>query len=95
MNIEELREKRYQYYCASVSLTNAAIELGNSLLYLKISQETLEQSYQIDNQPLDDGKMRELRNRIEHTIEIINNNAIPNLENRIRELDMEIELQGI
>ena len=95
MNIEELREKRYQYYCASVSLTNTAIELSNSLIYLKISKENIEKSYKIDNQTLDDGNIREIKQKIENTISVINNEAIPQLENRIRELDLEIELQEI
>ena len=95
MDIEELRDKKYKYYCASVSLENTAIELQNSLIYINASKENLEKSYQIDNLTQEDGNIKETKQKIEQTISFINNNAIPKLENKIRELNVEIELQEI
>lgn len=95
MDIEELKEKQYKYYCASVSLKNTAIELQNSLIYINASKENLEKSYQIDNLLNDDGNINEIKQTIEQTVSFINNNAIPRLENRIRELNVEIEMQEI
>ena len=95
MDIDELKDKKYKYYCASISLKNTAIQLQNSIIYINSSKDNLEKSYQIDNMPIDDGNIKEIKQKIENTISFINNKAIPRLENRIREITTEIELQEI
>ncbi len=95
MDIEELREKKYKYYCASVSLKNTAIQLQNSMMYIDSSKENLEKSYQIDNTTVDDGNIKEIKQKTENMISFINNTALPRLENKIREITMEIELQEL
>ena len=95
MDIEELRDKKYKYYCASISLKNTAIQLQNSMTYISSSKENLEKSYQIDNTTIDDGNIKETKQKIENTISYINNTALPRLENKIREITMEIEMQEL
>ena len=95
MDIEELRDKKYKYYCASISLKNTAIQLQKSMIYINSSKENLEKSYQIDNTTIDDGNIKETKQKIENTISYINNTALPRLENKIREITMEIEMQEL
>ena len=52
-------------------------------------------SYQIDNITIDNGNIKETKAKIENTISYINNIALPKLENKIREITIEIEMQEI